>query len=77
MDIFPPTPRIVQPGVLPLRVWREEYEYHVDCIMSCLQTRLQGTSSYVRWDWDGVRRDLERHLHATGANRFKKYRAVQ
>ncbi len=72
----PPTPRVVQPWLVPFRVWRERYAYFVDCMLGNIMTSLRNSlppAGGTTFDRPGMRNALEHYLYRTSHNRFKSF----
>ena len=75
-DRPPPTPRVVQPWLVPFRVWRDRYAYFVDCMLGNIMTSLRNSlpaAGGTTFDRPGMRHALEHYLYRTSHNRFKSF----
>ena len=82
-----PLPRLTQPWMVPFPVWQDRYGYFVDCVLENLRCSLAHVPSLVQnsvshpvppgtvveFDWDAMRRSLERYLYRTGHSRFRSF----
>lgn len=72
--IPPLPPRVGQPGVLPFKCWYDKHAYFVDCIVTCIKTRMGAPTEHVlTWDWDAIHTALAHFMYHTSANRFRRF----
>jgi hypothetical protein len=65
-------PRIRNTVIMPMQVWRDKYEYFIECIWTCVRNYIEGSGVCISDEAD-LRRRLETYLFNTSINRFYKF----